>query len=158
MTKTVLHALVASSVLLAGCTSVPTASNSLDLVAQKFQPEAGKASLYISREGDVGSSGTMLQMVLDGRMAGSLPTGTYQSINVDAGDHVLMLNIASGEQETMAPGRLGNESQIKFNAEPGKTYFFRASLLLGWGKARLTLMQVDSAEGQKDVTASKLAP
>jgi hypothetical protein len=158
MKHTLVHALLVSAVLLAGCATPPPASNPLDPTAKQFQPASGKAGLYLCREGGVASSEMILQAVLDGRKAGLLPTGTYQWITVDPGEHVLMINIQSGEQESLPPGQFKYAEPVTFTARAGENYFFRASLRLGWAKARLNLVPVSNEEGRKDVTASRLAP
>ena len=157
MKTTLVHALLVSAVLLAGCATTPV-SNPLDPTAKKFQPAPGKASLYITREGDVGSGEMILQAVLDGRTAGLLPAGTYQWITVDPGDHALTLNIQSGEQESLPSGQFKYAVPVTFTARAGENCFFRASLRLGWAKAQLNLVPVGSQEGRKNVTASRLAP
>src|ERR1039458_4660209 len=97
MKTVILIAFIAGSVLLAGCVFSPTTTNPRDSAAKQFQPPPGKASLYLIR--DLAGGGTTLQIVLDGRIAGSLPSGQYQCISVDPGEHVLTLNVASDEME-----------------------------------------------------------
>lgn len=158
MPTPLLPTLLAACILLTGCATGSRSTNSQELQAKKFQPAADKASLYINREGDVGSGATTLQIVLDGREVGLLPSNTYQWISVEPGEHTLMLNIASGEQEALRPGSFKNASHIKVNVESGNSYFFRANLRFGSINTQLNMVQVGDKEGRQSITASKLAP
>ena len=159
MPNPTLPALLAACILLTGCaTGTQSTTNPLDAQAKKFQPAAGKASLYINRNGDVGSGATTLQILLDGREVALLPFSTYQWISVEPGEHTLMLNIASGEQEALRPGSFKNASHLKLNVEPGNSYFFRANLRFGSINTQLNLVQVGGKEGRQSISASRLAP
>ena len=159
MPNPTLPALLAACILLTGCaTGTQSTTNPLDAQAKKFQPAAGKASLYINRDGDVGSSITTLQVVLDGHNIALLPPNTYQWISAEPGEHTLMLNIASGEQEGLSPGSFKNASHLKLNVEPGNSYFFRANLRFGFTKSQLNMVQVGDKEGRQSISASRLAP
>jgi hypothetical protein len=141
-----LFALVTCSALLVGCASVPMTSASLDSDAKKFQPEPGKASIYLNRKGTFAGDDEIIQIVLDGRIVGALAPGTYELLSVAPGEHVLM---NSGPYE--------NVVQAKINAEQGNNYFFDVGLTKGWSLLHVSLKQIGDAEGQKEVKASKRA-
>ena len=157
MTKIISAILLTSCVLWVGCASVQS-SNPLDPAAKKFQPAAGKASLYINREGDMRSGATTLQILLDGRAVGLLPSDTYQWLSVDPGEHVLKIRIASGEQEEMSPGYTKTNPQVKFTVAAGENCFFRANLRFGQMKTQLNLLQISSKEGRIGVQSAIMAP
>jgi len=145
MNKLNVLALMVCGALLAGCASVPMASAHLDLEAKKFIPDPGKASVYVSR--GVGTAwGYPVQIVLDGRIVGSLAQSTYQMLRVPPGDHI----ISTG-------GQFENVDQVKFTAEAGKDYFFDVGFGMGWAQPRVHLEQLGEEEGRKAVTGSKRA-
>lgn len=132
-------------ILLTGCASVPMADTSLDYEAKKFNPESGKANIYINRGGGVGTALT-LQTIFDGRITGTLAPHTYQLLSVPAGDHVVSIG---GENQ--------NAAQSKFKAELGKNYFFDVGFSMGWVSPRVHLEMVDEQTGRLELKDSKRA-
>jgi hypothetical protein len=130
--------------LLAGCASVPMTSPTLDSEAKAFTPESGKANIYVDRGGGVGA-GVEFQVVLDGRITGSLAPKTFQLLSVSPGEHTLL--VQGGE----------NLQQQKPVAEVGKNYFYRVSVHMGWAAARVHLDPMSEVEGRKAVMDSKRA-
>lgn len=146
MKKSIFLALMACSALLAGCVSVPLTSASLDSDAKKFQPEAGKSSMYINRKNAIFGGGVMVQSVVDGRMVGSLAPGTYQLISVAPGEHIVTTS-----------GQFYGVKQTRVNTEQGKNYFFDISVGIGWITPNINIKRTEEEEGRKCVTASKRA-
>lgn len=146
MKKLTLLILMAGSVFLAGCASVPMTDVSQDSVAKTFQPEAGKAGIYLNRKGAFVGGAVLVQTVLDGRIVGSIAPNTFQLLSVAPGDHYLTTS-----------GQFENAVQAKVNAEAGKNYFFDVSLGMGFAQAHVNLKQIGEEEGKKDVIASKRA-
>ena len=122
------------------------ASDSLDSDAKKFQPEPGKASIYINRKKAFLGAAETAQSVVDGRVIGWLTPGTYQLISVTPGEHTITLS-----------GQSYDDNLKKFKIEEGKNYFFDVSGNLGFSEAEFNLKQIDEQEGQKCVAASKRA-
>jgi hypothetical protein len=149
--------LLAAGVLLTGCVSAPPA-NPKDTAAKTFQPPAGKAGLYISRESGVASSGILLQILVDGQVACPLPAGTYQYLPLEPGAHLVLLKIASIEKGSLIAGQFRNTSLTRLDAQVGENYYYRASLQMGWARDQLLLTSLDQAAGQKAIIASKHAP
>jgi hypothetical protein len=143
--KTKLIIIGLAALLAAGCASVPMTTGSLDLKAKKFAPDPGKASIYVNRDGGIGTAVT-IQTVLDGRIVGSLAPHTYQFLSVTSGEHVL--STGAGTQ---------NVEQEKLNVEAGKNYFFKVGLAMGWVSPRVHLEQIDEQEGRNEVNNSKRA-
>jgi hypothetical protein len=146
MKKLFLLVFIGCSALLVGCGSVPMTSDSLDSDAKKFQPEPGKASIYINRKKAFLGCAENAQSVMDGRVIGWLTPGTYQLISVAPGEHTITLS-----------GQSYDDNLKKFKTEKGKNYFFDVSVNLGFSKAEFNLTEIDEEEGQKCVTASKRA-
>ena len=130
--------------LLAGCASVPMTSPTLDSQAKAFTPEPGKANIYVNRGGGMGSA-LEFQVVLDGRISGSLAPHTFQLLSVSPGAHTLLVQGAE------------NVQQQKLDAEAGKNYFYRVSVHMGWASGRAHLDPLSEIEGRKEVMDSKRA-
>ena len=117
--------------------TMPTGSS------DEFQPEAGKANIYLIRKKTFASACLDIQTILDGRRAGSLDGGQYQLFSVTPGEHVLITWPS-----------FFNVAQVKIHAVAGETYFYDASLNAG---PSLILKPVSTAEGENDVQASQRA-
>lgn len=130
--------------LLFGCTSVPMTNSSLDSVAKQFNPEPGKASIYINRGRGIGSQ-FVIQTVLDGRIVGALAPYTYQLLSVTPGEHTLATTGARDVQ------------QQKLKVEAGKNYFFEVSISMGWSSISTHFNPVTEEQGRAQVLYSKRA-
>ena len=144
MHRFMLMALLVGSGLLAGCASVPMTSPALDLTAEIFTPESGKASIYVTRSGFTGAA-LIIQVVLDGRIAGSLAPGTFQLLSVPPGKHIIA---------TIATE---NIDQHELVAEAGKNYFYRTSLSMGFATGHVHIDPISEEVGHKEVMSSKRA-
>jgi hypothetical protein len=132
------------SVLLAGCASVPLTSSTLDSEAKTFKPETGKANIYVSRGGGLGNT-VLFQVVLDGRITGSLAPKTFQFLSVPPGEH------------TISVSGVENTEQLKLTAEAGKNYFYRVTVHMGWSNARARVNSMTEDEARKLVKDLKRA-
>ena len=72
-----------------------------DADAKKFQPEPGKASIYMSRGMGIGVA-VVVQTQLDGRVIGEAGPGTYELVSVAPGHHTVA--VAGMENVEMLPG------------------------------------------------------
>jgi hypothetical protein len=131
---------LAALAFLAGCASVPMSPGSTDAEAKTFGRVPGKASVYVNRDGWIGTA-VAVQIVLDGRIAGALPGRTYMLLTVEPGPHTLSASVTGFGQHT---------EQAKMDAEVGKLYFYRVTV-----GAHLTAL--DQAEGRKRLMRSKRA-
>ena len=142
--KLVLLALIACSVLFVGCVSVPMTSAALDSEAKKFAVETDKANIYVNLTSSI-DTGPMIQIVLDGRVVGSLSPNTYQLLNVSPGEHTVTVIGAE------------NVRQQKLTVEAGKNYFLKVSAHMGWNAARVNLEPLNEEQGREEVMNSKRA-
>src|SRR6185503_13049043 len=136
MNKLNLLAITFASALLVGCASVPMTSPSLDADAKKFTPDSGQANIYVYRGGGPGTAVTV-QTLLDGRVVGSLAPNTYQ-----------LLTVAPGQRVLSTGGGAESVEMQKLQAEPGKNYFFRVSLSMGWAAPRVHMKPMGEDEGR----------
>jgi hypothetical protein len=82
--------------IISGCVSaammltpptVPLASEQSDAAAKRFQPQPGKASVYVMQEYIFTGKVTLFQVSLDGKDQGKLSPGTYFLFTVPPGKH-----------------------------------------------------------------------
>jgi hypothetical protein len=136
--------LCACAVLLAGCATVPMAAVSQDIDAKKFAPPPGQAHVYVFRGRGLGMA-LAFQVILDGKVVGSIAPDTYHLMAVDPGDHT----IAASSNE--------NAKLIRFRAAAGQNYFFEIDVRMGWVSGRVGLEQVDEEAGRRGVLDAKRA-
>lgn len=128
---------------LVGCASVKMASLDEDLKAKSFQPEQGKASIYVYRNENFGAAIPMAVNV-NGRAIGQTAAKTYFKLNLLPG----LYNFESTAENT---------SSSALQADSGKNYFIWQEVKMGLWMARTQLSQVDEATGRMGVQESKLA-
>lgn len=141
MNKIIFAAVILSSALLGGCASVPLASNAENATAKSFPaPESGKAGLYVYRDSFVGKA-LKKDVYLDGRCLG------------ETADRVFFYQQISASQ----PHTLGTESEfspnnLTLNVAPGKNYFVRQYIKMGFFVGGAGLEQVPESEGMRVVS------
>ena len=124
------------------------------------QPEAGKSLVYVVQDfkrapGEWGDP--TIRVGVDGVWAGAVRASTYLSFPVDPGEHHLCTSWQSRLE------RLSHLAAFaRLNAEPGKTYYFRARVTYsssGNGAANmgLDLEAVDPDEGQYLIASGRVS-
>jgi len=134
--------LVAATVLVSGCASVPMADPAADSAAKTFSPLPGKAGVYIFRNESMGAA-IKMDIFLDGKKLGESAAKTYFYVPLNPGTHEVM-------------GKAENESRVSFNAVAGRVYYIWQEVKMGMMSARNQLTQVDDAKGRAGVMESKL--
>lgn len=134
--------LLLGTVLLVGCIHVQMASPTLDAAAKNFETEPVKANIYITRTSKWWIANEFAaQILMDGRVAGSLAPNTYAMLSVSPGRHIVALSLE------------GNVNQKVVEVDPGKNYFFEFKRIAGGYDFSL----VPEEQGRKDVLKSKRA-
>jgi hypothetical protein len=113
--KTVLG-MVGLLALAVGCASVPTTDSAADAAAKKFQPEPGKASIYLCRHGAGMGDTRVAETQLDGKTIGGLAPNTFLMVSVAPGHH------------TLGVAGPTNTEQLPVDAVAGNLYFFDVSI------------------------------
>ena len=108
--------IVCLSALFVGCATVPLANSDADANAKKFQPEPGKAAIYICRGNGINGE-HLIETQVDGILVGSLAVNTYEVISVAPGHHVVVVTGPT------------NEEELPVDAVAGNIYFFQASMI-----------------------------
>lgn len=133
---------VAALCIMTGCASVPTASPDFERKAMSFTPPPGMASVYVYRPYSFAGSALLDNVSLDYKEFGTLANSTYLFGTVDPGAHVLKSKFGMTQQVDL----------LRFDAEPGKLYFFKALFGLVF-----SFEQVDEKEGRESVSGYKLS-
>ncbi|WP_394778887.1 DUF2846 domain-containing protein [Undibacterium sp.] len=134
--------LLAASLLLSACASVPMASFDKDAQAKSFASQKSKAQLYVYRSETLGS-GIKMQLELDNIVIGETAAHTYAVISVKPGRHELV-------------SKAENESRLVLNVKAGQNYYIWQEVKVGFLSARSSLQLMDEAEGKQGVAQSKL--
>ncbi len=138
--------IVALVLMISGCVAtVAMMPETLDVEAKRFSPPPNKANIYLVRKSYFGGSGVLIQVFLDGKILGSVASGTYILVDVDPGTN----QIAVITKE--------NQDAITLNTEAGGNYFVFAVSQWGWWTARARLIELDEEDGRKVVEESKRA-
>lgn len=128
----------------AGCATVSLVPEELDAKAKRFSPSPQKANLYVTRQVALGGA-HLFQIFLDGKLAGSIASGTYLLFEVDPGVRQVAV--------------VGQESQhaVTVAAAAGENHFLDVSPLIGWIAPRAELVLLPAAEGKTVVAGAKRA-
>lgn len=133
------------SVLLLGCATVPIADDSKLTEARQFQPAPGMANIYLLRRESFAGSAILFQTAIDGRMTGSLQTGTFILISVLPGMH------------TIGAFSDGGQNSKEVNVQANQNYFFDIKSSTGWVSAQFSINPIDEADARKAVQRMKRA-
>ena len=130
--------------LAVGC-SVPLR---LPLTKQTYVPtnDPDKALVYIYRESGFAGSARGMYVTMDGTRIGGLNTGTYFVYEASPGPHMFAVE-----------DRLGKNPGRALTIEPGRRYYLRADLKMGFWDAQPQLMIRHDAEGQAAIAELQYA-
>lgn len=137
-----LSGIIAGSLFVGGCASVPMASTESDAQAKSFAVDAAKSNIYIYRNESIGGA-IKMPLVIDGKMAGDTAAKTYLLTKVEPGEHTII-------------SKAENDASLKLTTAPGKNYFVWQEVKMGMWMARSQLHEVDDATGKKAVSECKL--
>lgn len=127
---------------LAGCASVPMASNDQDAAAKQFKPPADMASLYIYRN-EVFGAAIPMTVSVNGKTLGQTAANTYFHLTVSPGKYTIQ-------------SLTENVSDLSIDASAGKNYFVWQEVKMGMWAARSHLQEVDETKGREAVKECKL--
>ncbi len=131
--------------LLAGCASVPMATEAEDSEAKRFSPPpANKAGVYIYRNKTFGSEVTKT-IYIDGEPIGESAAKTFFYELVEPGERRIATESEFGEND------------LVLQAEAGQTYYVRQYIKIGLFEGRAGLELVSEYKGKKGVRQCKLA-
>lgn len=140
-----LAGVLASSMMFAGCASVPMAAKEQDAAAKTFAaPASDKAGIYIFRDSQFGAALKKL-VSLDGNPLFQSASKTY-----------FYKEIAPGKHTVTTESEFGDNS-VEFVAEGGKLHYFRNYIKMGLLVGGANLEAVAEEEGRNGVNECSLA-
>lgn len=122
---------------LAGCASVPMASQEADASAKAFQPRPGMANIFLYRNETFGAAVAMT-VSLDGKVMGRTGPQTYFLWEVAPGRH----EIASHTENT---------SKLTIDVQAGRNYYVWQEVKMGMFQPGSLLQEMSEVEGRKGV-------
>ena len=134
---------LAVTMALVGCASVPMGDVSQDAAFKTFTAKPGVAGIYIYRNENFGAA-LRMDVEIDGREIGKSAAKTYFYKEVAPGKHTIT-------------SRTENADTIEINAVAGKLYYIWQEVKMGLLYARTKLTLMSEEEGKKGVLETKLA-
>ena len=120
--KSIVLLILVFSAYIAGCATVPMASDADDVARKEFAPPPqDSAGLYIYRNSSFGGA-LKKNVYVDGEFIGESAPKTYFYVVVKSGDHVL-----STESEF-------SDNSLELHTESGKNYFVRTVTMVDIGQ------------------------
>jgi hypothetical protein len=146
--------------VLSGCVSaammltpptVPLASEQADAEAKRFQPQPGKASIYVIREDLFAGQAALFEVSLDGKDQGKLSRGTYFLFTLPPGKHVV--EFTGGEAFRGSEAR-GTETVL---AVEGGIYYLEIRPKSGMMAPPTHIIRIDLQRGRQLILGGKRA-
>ena len=132
--------------LLTSCaTNVPMASLEQDMMAKKFHAPSDNALMYVIRPSIHTGWMMNIPVMVDRLALGNLKNGSYALMPVAPGEHVISWM-----------GNFEGDSFLKLKTEPGKLYFIKMYLSMGWAAAKINMETMSEDEGKKLVDEYEL--
>jgi hypothetical protein len=135
-------AILAGTLAITGCASVPMATKAADDAAKQFDVTDGVSNIYIYRNESFGGAIKMPVLVND-KIAGDTGANTY-----------ILKTVEPGKQTIVSKAE--NDAMIELTTEANQNYFVWQEVKMGAWSARSKLHLVDEAQGQAGVSECKL--
>ena len=130
--------------LIGSCASTSKAPESKSNEAKSFNAPADKGTVYLYRTGRaVGAAGQIL-VKINSIGAGGTGPGTFFKWDLKPGSYTF--SSSTGESSAV----------VQIEVKAGQVYFLRQDARMGIDNGRVTLKEVESNKGQKEVTNCKL--
>lgn len=139
----------ATTVMIFTPPTVPLASGQTDSDAKRFQPQPGKASIYVIREDRFAGQNVLFQVSLDGKVKGKLSRGTYFLFTVPPGKHIVDFAQAGGPDP-------GSGTQTIHAAE-GEVYYLEIRPRSGLMEPPTNIFSIDQQKGRQLILGGKRA-
>lgn len=129
---------------LISCANVSKAPEQQNAEAMEFQAPEGKGTVYLYRTSRaVGAAGQLLVKV-NGNDAGGTGPGSFFKWDVSPALYTFLSSTAE------------SSATVQVDVNAGEVYFIRQDARLGLSAGRVTMKQVDSTQGMREVKNCKL--
>jgi len=126
--------------MMAGCASLPLASETLDKQAKEFKPVPDKAVVYIYRKNSrIYKKAVKFPIAIDGHNLGEVKTGTFFRVELEPGVHDIWV---------LKSDTFSSVSRYSQKLEANQQYFLRNTMknMTFKGHSKLTLTRADEAK------------
>ncbi len=121
--------------LLGGCATSVTTTGSYDGLAVA---ETGKATIYVYRESSLGGMANQYDVLVDDKLVGSLPNGSFFVVTTSAGEKLVKADTGMGDGSTIT-------------VEGGKVYCMRLTLNFNLIMKSANINPVSKAQCDKEM-------
>ena len=136
--------LISVGLLSLGCASTSKASAESSQEAKSFGTAEGKGTVYLYRTGRVVGAAGQLTVRVNGNVAGGTGPGTFFKWDLKPGTYTF--TSTTGESSAV----------VQLNVIAGQVYYVRQDARIGLDTGRVSMKEVDSKKGQKEVSGCKL--
>ena len=126
------------------CANVSTAPEEQSAVAKEFQAPEGKGTVFLYRTGRAVGAAGQLSVQVNGKYAGGTGAGTFFKWDLKPGTYTFLSSTAE------------SSATVQIEVEAGQVYFIRQDARIGINAGRVTMKQVDSGQGMREVKNCKL--
>ena len=126
------------------CASTSKAPESKSNEALSFEAPDDKGTVYLYRTGRAVGAAGQLSVKLNSTDAGGTGPGTFFKWDLKPGSYTFLSS--TGESSAI----------VQLDVKAGQVYYIRQDARMGLDKGRVTMKEVDSKQGKKEVTNCKL--
>ncbi len=126
------------------CASTSKAPDSKSNEAKTFNAPDDKGTVYLYRTGRAVGAAGQLSVRVNSTAAGGTGPGTFFKWDLKPGTYTF--SSATGESSAI----------VELNVKAGQVYYLRQDARMGVSSGRVTMKEVDSKQGQKEVKGCKL--
>jgi len=126
------------------CASTSKASESKSNEAKTFNTNKEKGTVYLYRTGRAVGAAGQLQVKVNSTDAGGTGPGTFFKWDLKPGTYTF--SSSTGESSAV----------VQLDVKAGDVYYLRQDARVGVSSGRVTIKEVDSTKGQKEVNNCKL--
>ena len=127
-----------------GCASTSKAPESKSNEAKSFEAPDDKGTVFLYRTGRAVGAAGQLSVRVNSTAAGGTGPGTFFKWDLQPGTYTF--SSATGESSAV----------VQLEVKAGQVYYLRQDARMGVSSGRVTMKEVDSNKGQKEVKNCKL--
>ena len=129
---------------LISCANVSKAPEQQNVEAMEFQAPEGKGTVYLYRTGRAVGAAAQLLVKVNGQDAGGTGPGTFFKWDLKPALYTFLSSTAE------------SSVTVQLDVKEGEIYFIRQDARMGLNAGRVTMKQVDSAQGMAEVKSCQL--